>query len=76
MSEHNYKPGDKVRFIDAVLHEEMPKTHPKPGTVGVVLGQICDTVLGVRWPTESTAAGNKWLLVETRSVEPVEEAEA
>lgn len=67
-----YKPGDKVRFIDAVAHEVYPAFHPPVGTIGTVLRIFGNGILDVQWPTGSTAMDDRWDC-KPRSVEPVEE---
>lgn len=70
-----YKPGDKVRFIDAKAHEDYPDFYPPVGTIGTVLRMFGNGVLDVQWPTGSTTGDDRWNC-HTCRVEPVEEGEA
>lgn len=76
MNKHNYKPGDKVRFIDAVAHEEYEGFYPPAGTIGTVVeGTDIKGDIYVRWAGGSTALDGTWYCGADQ-VEPVEEDEA
>ena len=76
MNKHNYKPGDKVRFIDAAAHRALPWMRPAVGTVGTVMGdEEEDGLILVQWPLDSTAGNGEWYC-GAEQVEPVEEDEA
>ena len=76
MNEHNYKPGDKVRFIDAVAHEKCKEFYPPAGTIGTVTeGTDTEGDIYVRWAGGSTSLDDTWYC-GAEQVEPVEEAEA
>ena len=74
MSAHNYKPGDKVRFIDGTIHNRAPAFYPPVGTIGTAL-TVEGIDLYVQWPPETTSQNDKWYC-NADQVEPVEEAEA
>ena len=74
MNEHNYKPGDKVRFIDAAAHEQYPTIFPEAGTECEVIKDYSDSWgdIFVKWC--SVDSGNTFC--KPYQVEPVEEDEA
>ena len=68
-----YKPGDKVRFIDAVEHEKFKDFYPPVGTIGTVVeGEDADGVLYVEWAGGTTSLEDTWYCGADR-VEPAEE---
>ena len=78
MSAHNYKPGDKVRFIDGAIHNRAPAFYPPAGTIGTVLTvekEEKEIALYVQWPPKTTSQKDKWYCVANQ-VKPVEEDEA
>lgn len=55
------KPGVKVRFINANMHDENPKYYPVAGIVGTVKEVGKDFVMAlIRWPKNTTSGDNKW----------------
>lgn len=73
MSERNYKVGDKVRFIDANRHRNVPTFYPPVGTVGTIVSiDRCDDIpYLVRWSEGTTSKDDTWWLGE-EGLEPVE----
>ena len=73
MSEHNYKVGDKVRFIGAGSHRDIPQFYPPVGTVGTVVKIDHDDVAPylVQWPVGAAIGGSKFWNAK-KDLEPVE----
>lgn len=68
-----YKPGDKVRFIDAVAHQKSKCFNPPVGTIGTVVeGENADGVLYVEWAGGTTSLDDTWYCCVDQ-VEPAEE---
>ncbi len=71
-----YKPGDKVRFIDAVAHEESKCFYPPVGTIGTVVeGEDAVGDIYVRWAGGTTSLDDTWYCCADQ-VEPAEEGTA
>lgn len=71
-----YKPGDKVRFIDADAHEKFKDSYPPVGTIGTVIeGEDADDDIYVRWARGTTSLDDKWYCGVDK-VEPAEEGTA
>lgn len=71
-----YKPGDKVRFIDAVAHEKCEEFMPPVGTIGTVVeGPDLAGDIYVRWADGSTRLDDTWYCGADQ-VEPAEEGTA
>ena len=63
MSEHNYKVGDKVRYLDARRHLAEPEYYPAPGTVGTIVEIGDNATCLVQWPEGTTSgaiSGGAW----------------
>lgn len=68
-----YKPGDKVRFIDAVAHEKFKVFNPPVGTIGTVVeGEDAVGDIYVRWAGGTTSLDDTWYCGADQ-VEPAEE---
>ena len=72
---HEYKVGDKVRYLNASKHLTEPEYYPAPGTVGTV--SIIDqedtqAYMYVQWPEGSTCGDALWWCIR-EDVEPVTE---
>ena len=71
-----YKPGDKVRFIDAVAHEECKDFNPPVGTIGTVVeGEDVVGDIYVEWAGGTTSFDDTWYC-SVDQVEPAEEGTA
>lgn len=71
-----YKPGDKVRFIDAVAHEKCKEFMPPFGTIGTVVeGPDLTGDIYVRWASGTTSLDDTWYC-DVNQVEPAEEGTA
>lgn len=61
--------GQKVRFVNAVAHNECPAFYPEVGTVGkVVIANDRDCL--VQWPEGRTSASGRWYAYKS-DLEPV-----
>lgn len=66
------KVGNKVRFINAEKHEQLPQFYPEVGTIGRVL-KVLKYDLGVEWEKGTTLQPiEKWWWCEKDWVEVVE----
>lgn len=54
------KVGDKVRFVNAEVHDCDPYCYPPVGTIGTVLSIDGDDVVFVQWPGGSTLTDDRW----------------
>lgn len=54
------KVGDKVRFVNAEVHDCDPYCYPPVGTIGTVLSIDGDDVVFVQWPEGSTLTDDRW----------------
>ena len=53
--------GDKVRFVNAILHWDEPEFYPRVGTVGEVVTLFDrEPTLLVQWEDGSTSDGDCW----------------
>lgn len=68
------KVGDKVRFVNAEVHDCDPYCYPPVGTIGTVLSIDSDDGVYVQWPEGSTSHSDRWWAPATR-LELVEEKE-
>ena len=72
---HEYKVGDKVRYLNERKHLTEPEYYPAPGTVGTVSiidEEDAQNDLHVQWPEGSTSIDD-WWWCSREDVEPVTE---
>ena len=68
---HEYKVGDRVRYLNARTHRTDPEYYPEVGTVGEVIA-VEKSIILVQWPKGTTAGHGRWWQL-IGSVEPVTE---
>lgn len=75
---HEYKTGDKVRYLNASKHRTDPAYYPEVGTVGTVTifdEEDTPECMFVQWPEGSTSLDDLWWC-HRKDVEPVEDGDA
>lgn len=72
---HEYKTGDKVRYLNASKHFDDAQYYPAVGTIGEVAAIDEEDVVDyfyVAWPEGSTSGNDLWWC-SREDVEPVED---